>query len=147
MDLKTFIFDTLTQITEGVKDAINKVGEDNGFGCINPRGEKDLETCLVSFDVALTVEESQSNTNDIAKETGGTLKIAGFFSLGHKKQNSNAQEIQDRNQSISRIQFSVPIRLTETKDLKKEGLEEKKKKEREDSRLKLNSMSLNHRNF
>ncbi len=132
MELKTFVTNTLTQIIEGVKEAIAIVGEDDGSGCINPEGTKDLSNRVISFDVGVTVEEIQGSTKDGTREIGGKIQIAQIFSIGHKRNTSTTEETHDKNQSVCRIQFEVPIRLPATLDAKKSRLEaesEKKKNE------------------
>ncbi len=119
MDLKTFIADTLVQIIKGTKEAANKIGKDNEFGCINPQGEKDIVNHAVSFDVALTVEESKDNTQDHSSSTGAEIKIAQIFSIGHKHSKHDTEEMHGLNQSICRVKFDIPIRLPVTADTKK----------------------------
>ena len=114
MELKEFIRGTLTQIAEGVRDAqesYSKIG-----GVVNPSnlhavggdtipygivqsGFKDLVLlCNVHFEVALTKEESGSQSDGI----GVFLDV---ISLGHKDTDSSVRS------SVTRITFDVPVSL------------------------------------
>ncbi len=109
MELKEFISNTLIQIVDGVKEAkekcedgkninpkISKIGLD-----LNKRSTKTDDFKIVqhvSFDVALTVEETEGN-----KEGVGVFVAA----VGLGKQNTETTQ----SSSVSRIKFEVPITL------------------------------------
>lgn len=122
MDLNIFIENTLTQIIEGTKAACSTV-QNNGSGCINPQGENALAIHVVSFDVALTVEESQNNAQENQNATGGRIQIAKIFGVSHNRGKINKEEIQEVNQSVCRIKFDIPVRLPATPNFKKDAQE------------------------
>jgi hypothetical protein len=112
MELKQFITETLASIVEGVVDAQKRTAEHGAF--VNPGGLMRTTSSIgenatwdnrtnnfariVSFDVALTVEEG-TNTN---------AKIgvaAGVFNLGAGGKSEN------KEQATNKIQFSVPLLL------------------------------------
>lgn len=129
MDLKTFIQGTLLQIIEGTKAASNKidsVGQNDENGCINPQGETDLSIQNVSFDVALTVEESQGSSQGKENATNGKIQIANLLGIGHKRGTVNSEELRELSQSVCRIKFEIPLRLPASIDRKKNDLNTKK---------------------
>lgn len=101
MQLKEFIATTLVEIQQGVQQAIERCGESQTAGVINPvwpalhtpveRGIRE-----VSFDIAVTVSEGKTG------ERAGGIKVAG---IGIGGMLSGTKE----NNSISRIQFAIPI--------------------------------------
>ncbi len=129
MDLKTFIQDTLLQIIEGTKAASNSIvsnvqNDENGY--INPQGKTDLSIQNVSFDVALTVEESQGSTQGNENATDGKIRIASIFDISHKRGEVNSEELHEFSQSVCRIKFEIPIRLPASTDHKKNDLNAKR---------------------
>lgn len=113
MDLKEFVSETLTQITEGVKGAQEAV-KDTG-GKINPElfgNESALAsqgvvqtgtgctTTMVEFDVALTVTEGSG-----AKAGIGVFSGAVNLGAGGK--------LKSENMSVSRVCFKVPVSFPE----------------------------------
>lgn len=111
INLQDFISETLTQITNGVRNAqtrtadtdahINPVdlylGSDATKGrMFRPKTYQPIET--VHFDIAVTAEEATDTK-------GGIGVFVGSIGLGSQGQ-SDA-----RNSSVSRIQFSVPVLL------------------------------------
>lgn len=110
MDLKEFVSQTLSQIIDGVTDAQDSVSDKGGE--INPHLNTSHEQLgkqgflftsegpaqIVQFDVALTVTEGTGTK-------GGIGIFAGAINLGSSGE-SSAQ-----NSSVSRVKFSVPLRL------------------------------------
>jgi hypothetical protein len=110
MDLKEFVSQTLSQIIDGVTDAQDSVSGKGG--AINPHLHATHEQLgkqgflntseglaqIVEFDVALTVTEGTGTK-------GGIGMLAGAVNLGSSGE-SSAQ-----NSSVSRVRFSVPLRL------------------------------------
>jgi hypothetical protein len=112
MDLKTFVSQALTSIVEGVAEAQAATAKHNAF--VNPgglmRSTQSVSTDavwdntsnnyarLVNFDVAVTAEEGTSTNAKIGVVTGLLGLSAGGAS-------------QNREQAVSRIQFSVPVLL------------------------------------
>ena len=103
MELREFVAKTLTQVAQGVKEAQDAALESGAF--VNPGGLHGSRPMLthqgvplqsVAFDVALTVEESGG--------MGGSLSVLGGLLGG-----SVGRE--DRESSVSRIKFTVPISL------------------------------------
>jgi len=109
MDLSNFISETLVGIQKGVHDAIAKSKGEKLTGVINPvlprkselgyvRGSDLNQSHIekVQFDIAVTVDESNSSGMD------GSIKVMGISAGGDKgSTHSSATE--------SRIQFSIPI--------------------------------------
>lgn len=110
MDLQEFVKQTLSQIVDGVTDARAQVSDKDGE--INPRVNSSHEQLgkqgflfssegivqIVKFDVALTVGEGKGTK-------GGIGVFAGAVNLG------SSGESNSKNVSVSRVQFSVPLRL------------------------------------
>ena len=112
MELKQFISQALTAIVEGVAEAQNSTKEHGAF--INPGGLTRTTRAisddaiwdnttnnfarLVSFDVAVTVEEGT--------KTSGKIGVAvGLLNLGTGGASENKQL------AVSRIQFAIPVLL------------------------------------
>ncbi len=102
MDLQEFVSQTLVQIIQGVKDAQQEArkhgGKVNPDQSHSPFPGKDIQN--VEFDVALTVTEGTGTK-------GGMGLVVGPLALGTQGE-SKAQ-----NSSVSRVRFSVPVRLPE----------------------------------
>jgi hypothetical protein len=115
MELREFVAQTLTQITEGVVDA-QKAVHSKGAG-VNPAmhniakeadggysffgwasGKGSNPVFLVNFDVAVTATEGTQTKGGIGIAVG----ILGAGSQGQSDKNSSA---------VSRIQFKVPLIL------------------------------------
>jgi hypothetical protein len=110
MDLREFVTQTLTQVVEGVKEAQTQV--DAHGAEINPPLQSSQEQLgkqgflftlegpaqIVQFDVALTVVEGTGTK-------GGIGVFAGVVTLG------SSGESQKESSSVSRVKFSVPMRL------------------------------------
>lgn len=112
MELQEFVKETLTQISQGVKEAQDVVRGAGGY--VNPavtyaQGKSELvyfgetarghRTFLVDFDVAVTAAEKT------AAEGGAKLTVASFLSIGGSGK-SDAE-----NTSTSRVRFKVPLAL------------------------------------
>lgn len=110
MDLRDFVAETLTQITDGVRDAQTRAAEHGSrvnpqilggaaiaaqFGFLPADGGP---AQIVQFDVALTVKEGTGTK-------GGIGISVGAVTLGSTGQ-SNAE-----NSSVSRVKFCVPLGL------------------------------------
>jgi hypothetical protein len=109
MELKEFISNTLIQIVDGVKEAKEKCEVGNNInpkisrigGDISKRSTRTDDFKVVqhvSFDVALTVEETEGS-----KEGVGVFIAA----IGLGKENAESTQ----SSSVSRIKFEVPITL------------------------------------
>lgn len=101
MELKDFIAQTLIQIQQGVKEAIDKTKSNSTQrGYINPVWQgavSDTDIQKVKFDVAVTVADKTSGGGNAG------IKVAGIVDLGGGKTAST------ESSSISRVQFEVPI--------------------------------------
>jgi hypothetical protein len=110
MELKNFITMALTSIIQGVTEAQNEIKGHEG-ALINPGGltryhnlspdatwdhQTNNFSRLVSFDVAVTVEEGTKTDAKIGV-------VSGLFNLGAGGGSEN------KELAVSRIQFSVPI--------------------------------------
>lgn len=112
MELKQFISQALISIIEGVVEAQNYTKDNGAF--INPGGltrtTKSISddaiwdnrtnnfARLVSFDVAVTVEDATKTNAKIGV-------VAGIFNLGAGGASEN------KELAVSRIQFAVPVLL------------------------------------
>ena len=105
MNLKEFVTVTLTDIQEGVQDAIKYATDKRLNGVINPKfGDdtpySDLEVERVEFDVAVTVKK---NEDDKEKASLGARIYILETVVGSKR--SKAKE----ESNITRVKFTVPI--------------------------------------
>jgi len=110
MELKDFITATLVEINQGVQASIEQLKEQDISCAINPAwvGDKgtidshhvDSHLQKVDFDIAVTTENSNSNTEKGAIK-GGIKVIAGSID----KTNTD----KDLDSKTSRIKFSVPF--------------------------------------
>ena len=112
MELKSFISQALSSIVEGIVEA--QAAASKHGACINPgglmRSTQAISTDaiwdnttnnyarLVSFDVAVTVEEGTTTSAKIGV-------VAGILSLGAAGASAN------KELAVSRIQFAVPVLL------------------------------------
>jgi len=112
MDLSEFVYETLTQIVQGVAKAQAEVKEPGAK--INPKPFGDFKEITkagggiptvggnfsqpVEFDVALTVTEGSGTR-------AGIGVFVGALSLG------SAGQSQSQNSSVSRVKFTVSITL------------------------------------
>ncbi len=117
MNLKEFISNTLTQICEGVVDAQRKTSETKAeiapmmqlyeekyFVKSTYQHRRDF-VHMVSFDVAVTVENSNSKQDASLK--GTELQVAAFkISINGDTGNSKNCST---NETVSRIKFEIPI--------------------------------------
>ena len=132
MELQEFVKETLSQISQGVKDAQDSVRDTGGY--VNPavtyaQGKPELiyfgetaqghHTFLVDFDVAVTVAEKN------AAEGGAKLAVASLFSVGGSG-SSNAE-----NTTTSRVKFKVPLALPFDQQSMTEIQQKREKSQRE----------------
>lgn len=107
MEIKEFIQETITQITEGVAK-IND-SQSSYIALKDMRGENIVfhkkgnainSVVMVDFDIAVTVSQKNEKTKGI----GASLKVASFgFDTDFSKGDLN------ENQQVSRIRFSLPL--------------------------------------
>ncbi len=95
MDLQHFIEETIRDVTVALHNS-NKEMIENGFG----RGIADLDEMKVDFDIAVTV------ATDRGSEVGGKITV-----LGLNLQVGGSQKQKESNEHISRIKFTVPVKL------------------------------------
>ncbi len=110
MNLKEFVAETLTQVVEGVTDAQERIKSHGAqvnpylltdFDSAAKQGmmhTKNGQAVIVQFDVALTAMEGTGTK-------GGIGVFLGTFTVGSTGQS------QAENSTMSRIKFSVPLRL------------------------------------
>lgn len=113
MDLRTFIADTLTQIVGGVLDAQRQIEELGSNASVNPSKvhensrHKRTEPSPVEFDVALTVVERSSATNE-----EGIQSKQGMISVVHSATSTSSgasREEDSSEEAVSRIRFTVML--------------------------------------
>ncbi|CAN5315140.1 hypothetical protein BH09BAC5_BH09BAC5_07620 [soil metagenome] len=108
MDLKTFIKNTITSISEALVEAQNELSSKGVI--INPEkveigknGEKLLRSDgwryvqNLDFDILVAVEEGEG------AKGGAGLNVAGLISIGGELSESN------KNQQSNRIKFIIPV--------------------------------------
>lgn len=94
MELKEFIEKSICDITTALHKSSDKmINEGSG------RGISDSREIKVSFDIAVTVDDS--------KEKGGNAKISVLDYFGFEAGNKSGTKIQE----VSRISFEVPVKL------------------------------------
>lgn len=116
MQLKDFIKESLTQIIEGIAETqLTKLPNNAEISpyipVTNVKGdERKMKpqytwqyATPVKFDVAVTAEEATGTK-------GGVGVVAGIFALGSQGKTDN------KDSSISRLQFEIPIILPHWKD-------------------------------
>lgn len=98
MDLKTFVSTTILEIVGGVEIAMDKVHSVSNTAVIAPKKKQEERGRRqdVTFEVALTVQESSANKGNMS------LKVLGAGIGGGK-------EISTENSTVSRVSFVVPI--------------------------------------
>lgn len=115
MELKDFVAGVLVDIAEGIRAAQVSVGTDDaevsphmdsrrgasGWGGLNDRNGRPVH--VVEFDVAVTATQGSGTK-------GGVGVVAGVFTLGSQGESSKTSE------SVSRVKFSVPVRLPAPKE-------------------------------
>lgn len=110
MELKEFIKQSLTQISQGVKESQDELKEydaiiapgktlKNGeYYYVRNDSHGNQQVTEIKFKVGLTINESSGSK-------GGIGVISGIFNLGGKLESDNS------NQSVNTIEFTVPIVL------------------------------------
>lgn len=93
MELQQFIEKTVKEVSTSLHNSSIKMVEEN-FG----KGISDLNPMMLEFDIAVTV------TNDHGANIGGKITVLGIELGGAKTQ-------KERSEYISRIKFTVPLRL------------------------------------
>jgi hypothetical protein len=112
MNLNEFVKEVLVEVISGIRNAQQVEGgafivpcNDGGHEYANhPRfsSSSRIKSTIVDFDIALTVEDSKK------AEGGGGLKVWGIGASLTGEQSS-------KDTTVSRIQFSIPILLPESK--------------------------------
>lgn len=111
MDLKTFIFETLTQIVSGVGDAQSHFREKGLAAQLNPttaqrgKGQRYGDPSPVEFDVALTIaSESEGSATGKASAKAGFLSVvSGSAGIEGTKASKESEE------HSSRVRFTVRL--------------------------------------
>ena len=101
MDLKDFVADVISQIQDGVTEAIRRHDERGTVGRINPKFSQDDWKDLVQkidFDIAITT------SGKISGEGGGRVQVY-FFNAGAKQSKSHESSM------TNRIKFTIPVSL------------------------------------
>jgi hypothetical protein len=101
MDLKDFVADVISQIQDGVTEAINRHDRRKTVGRINPKFPEDNWKDLVQkidFDIAITA------TGKTSGEGGGGIQVY-FFNASGKLSKSH------ENSMTNRIKFTIPVAL------------------------------------
>ena len=103
MDLKDFVSQSLTELHDGVADAIERHTKLGRLGAISVAFKKDgvvnWKECVrdVEFEVAVTTSEK------VAGSAKGGLKVASIAELGGDASKSL------ENSAINKIKFSIPM--------------------------------------
>ena len=110
MELEDFIHKTLISIVNGTQKAINSIEEDNSSAAINPVENVNTKKTEIDFSIAVTVGELDSQASSKEGKLGIIKVINANFGL------SKNSRVESRNESVSHIDFKVPIRLPHTQD-------------------------------
>lgn len=94
MELKEFIKQTITQITDGLREG-HKYIQDNQFG----EGVSDDKYKEITFDVAIASNEEGTTG------VGGKISVANIFTAGAK------DETTTKASNVSRIQFKMYLHV------------------------------------
>jgi hypothetical protein len=97
MDVQEFTKRALLQIVAGVEDAQRAIDDAKHHGEVNP--DALTPPAFVEFDIAVTASEGTSAGGGVG------IRVVGFQAGGGAKTDTRAE-------SVSRIRFSVPIRLS-----------------------------------
>jgi hypothetical protein len=101
MDLKDFVADVISQIQDGVTEAINRHDRRGTVGRINPKFPEDKWKDLVQkieFDIAVTESSKKSG------EGGGGVQVHFFNASGKGS-------ISKENSMTNRVKFTIPVAL------------------------------------
>jgi hypothetical protein len=109
MNLQDFIETTLNQVISGIESAQSSSGDSNAI--INPYrvGVNGIHIEDIKFDVAVEAE-SGSGTKG-----GGGISVLGGIVSGKAEKETNRKE-----NTVSRISFSIPVCLPQPKSKKKD---------------------------
>ncbi|ESU28746.1 hypothetical protein FLJC2902T_13400 [Flavobacterium limnosediminis JC2902] len=92
MELKEFIKQTITQITDGVREGHEYIVS-NDYGS----GVRDVTCTEVNFDIAITTNEEEKTG------MGGKLNVVSFFNTGIDKEDIS------KSTNYNRIQFKLSV--------------------------------------
>ena len=113
MDLKQFVSTTLTQIVEGVEDAMISIAQMGNNAQVNPTivnasdEKKITPASAVEFDVALTVtDEGKQSAGTKAGASVGILSVVSFRGSGSVE---NGETTTKASQNVSRVKFTVML--------------------------------------
>jgi len=109
--LDEFIRDALVDIVFGVQQAKLEVKDLAAIAPGRINNEDVQETTNVEFDVAVTASQNRAESGSLSWGTGGRISVvAATISGGIAGKREQSADF--RNESVSRIQFKVPIRLS-----------------------------------
>lgn len=126
MKLDEFVTETLEEIANGVINAQDRLKNIQGV-YVNPydfhqepgtdfavyrRDNLLIETAMViNFDVAVTVNESGTDSDTTTKGASGGIQVLSFFNAQAKADVSNEQATTRTNETVSRLSFAVQMKL------------------------------------
>ena len=145
MELKEFVKETLVQITQGVKECQDEIGNLGGF--VNPSvrigkssGASHVSSLgdgqniyTVDFDIAISVAE------DTGTKADGKLTVASIFSAGGSTSSTEA------NSTLSKVSFKIPLALP-VDSVSKFNLEEEDAKKEKAKRMTAQKISNSNTN-
>ena len=107
MDLKEFISETLVQITEGVKDAQDKIKE---TGClINPQGVHRGDNVELNYEGYRHIQKVKMSVGvkviEDSETKGGLGVVSAIFTAGVSHKDGETNTVSNR------IEFDIPISL------------------------------------
>lgn len=112
MDLRTFVFESLTQIVAGVADAKKFIEEMNVGAAVNPdiayNNQRNVSGSDVAFDVAITI----ANANRSAEQQGIDGSAGGFLAVAGAKVSGSSGDSasrEDSEEAVSRVRFVVKL--------------------------------------
>lgn len=100
MELNKFIQETLESVIEGLDATKQKFDNPKTEVVVNPRASnmRHAEPTIISFDIAVTVEDSTTTDGEAKINVLGT-KLGGGVDIGSK------------HSSATRISFNIPVAL------------------------------------
>lgn len=113
MDLKTFVYETLTQIVDGVQAAKASIAAGGSGAQINPTFTSSgfagtgAKSSPVEFDVAVTV--SASSDDESADKVGVKAGILSVISIAGTAETEGRSIESNKRENVSRIRFSVGL--------------------------------------
>lgn len=106
MELKNFIKEVVASIHDATNELIKEIEEKPGTGAVNPTYRNTDRQNRIDFDVAVNVSEAVSGSDN--KDYSGKLQVISSIIQGGCK---SSKDVSFSSHSVSRVKFSIPLRL------------------------------------